>query len=311
MGPGGAERRPKLAVVTVLYRSGEMLAKTAPTWVESARGHAVEFVFVDNSPGDGSEAVIGECFADIPHRYRPDPSNPGFAAGCNRALEAVTAGHVLLLNADVWLSEDSLARILAAVGEAPDAPLAIGLTMQGRDYAGIDLNPISLFIDRSADADRGPLGPSGGAAVFPVALLRRFGGFHEEFFAWGEDADLAFRLYASGVRTRALNLSLPHAWGHSVEGDRGLGRRRAFLLARNRVLVAARTFSAPLLLTALPVMVLGHGALALRRVRQGTLRPFLAGVGQGLRRAPGARRRWTGPRFGLGCLLRYWSRKGP
>jgi GT2 family glycosyltransferase len=311
MGPGSAERRPRLAVVTVLYRSGEMLAKTAPTWVDSARGQAVEFVFVDNSPGDGSEAVVRECFADIPHRYRPDPSNPGFAGGCNRALEAVTAEHVLLLNADVWLSEGSVARILAAVEEAPDAPLAVGLTMHGRDYAGIDLNPISLFIDRSADASRGPLGPSGGAAVFPVALLRRFGGFHEEFFAWGEDADLAFRLYASGVHTRALNLSLPHAWGHSVEGDRGLGRRRAFLLARNRVLVAARTFSTPLLLTALPVMVLGHGALALRRIRQGTLVPFLAGVGQGLRSAPRARRGWAGPRFGIRSVLRYWSRKGP
>jgi GT2 family glycosyltransferase len=311
MAPGSAEQRPKLAVLTVLYRSAEMLAKTAPTWVESARGRAVEFVFVDNSPGDGSEAVIGECFADIPHRYRPDPSNPGFAAGCNRALEEVTAEHVLLLNADVWLSEDSLARILAAVEEAPDAPFAIGLTMQGRDYAGIDLNPISLFIDRSADAARGPLGPSGGAAVFPVALLRRFGGFHEEFFAWGEDADLAFRLYASGVRTRALNLSLPHAWGHSVAGDRGLGRRRAFLLARNRVLVAARTFSGPLLLTALPVILLGHGALALRRIRQGTLVPFLAGVGQGLRAAGRARRGWAGPRFGIGSVLRYWRRNGP
>ncbi len=311
MAGGYPEGRPELAVVTVLYRSAEMLAKTAPTWAASARGLAVEFVFVDNSPGDGSEAVVAECFAEIPHRYLPDPSNPGFAGGCNRALDAVTAGHVLLLNADVWLSGDSLTQILAAIGQAPDAPLAIGLTMQTRDYVGIDLNPISLFIDRPADTARGPLGPSGGAAVFPVELLRRFGGFYEEFFAWGEDADLAFRLYASGVRTRALNLSLPHAWGHSVAGDRNLGRRRAFLLARNRVLVAARTFSGPLLLTALPVMVLGHGALALRRIRQGTLVPFLSGIGQGLRGALRARRGWTGPRFGIGSLRRYWSRKGP
>jgi N-acetylglucosaminyl-diphospho-decaprenol L-rhamnosyltransferase len=311
MAPGSADRRPELAVLTVLYRSAEMLAKTAPTWLDSARGHAVEFVFVDNSPGDGCAALIDECFAGVPHQYRPDPTNPGFAAGCNRGLERVTADHVLLLNPDVWLSDDALGRILAAVAETPQAPLAIGLTMQGRDYAGIDLNPISLFIDRPAGAARGPLGPSGGAAVFPVGLIRRFGGFHEEFFAWGEDADLAFRLYASGVRTRALSLSLPHAWGHSVEGDPKLGRRRAFLLARNRLLVAARTFSGPLLLAALPVMVLGHAALALRRIRQGTLVPFLAGIGRGLRGAPRARRGWTGPRFGIGSMLRYWSRKEP
>src|SRR5258706_506381 len=110
MDPSSAERRPRLAVVTVLYRSSGMLAKTGPTWVASARGQAVEFVFVDNSPGDGGQAVIGECFADVPHRYRPDPTNPGFAAGCNRGLEAVTADHVMLLNPDVWLHGDSLAR---------------------------------------------------------------------------------------------------------------------------------------------------------------------------------------------------------
>ena len=311
MDPGSTERRPRLAVLTVLYRSAKMLAETGPTWVESARGQAVEFVFVDNSPGDGSDAVIEKYFADIPHRYRPDLTNPGFAAGCNSGLELVTADHVLLLNADVWLTDDALGRILAGVEEAPETPLAIGLTMRGRDYAGIDTNPVSLFIDRSAHASRGPLGPSGGAAVFPVSLLRRFGGFHPEFFAWGEDADLAFRLYAAGVRTRALNLSLPHAQGHSVEGDRGLSRRRAFLLARNRVLVAARTFSGPLLLTALPVLILGHGALAIRRIRQGTLVPFLAGVGQGLRGAARARRGWAGRRFGIGSVLSYWSRKGP
>lgn len=311
MDPGSTERRPRLAVLTVLYRSAKMLAETGPTWVESARGQAVEFVFVDNSPGDGSDAVIEKYFADVPHRYRPDPTNPGFAAGCNSGLELVTADHVLLLNADVWLTDDALRRILAGIEEAPETPLAIGLTMRGRDYAGIDTNPVSLFIDRSAHASRGPLGPSGGAAVFPVSLLRRFGGFHPEFFAWGEDADLAFRLYAAGVRTRALNLSLPHAQGHSVEGDRGLSRRRAFLLARNRVLVAARTFSGPLLLTALPVLILGHGALAIRRIRQGTLVPFLAGVGQGLRGAARARRGWAGRRFGIGSVLSYWSRKGP
>jgi hypothetical protein len=57
-------------------------------------------------------------------------------------------------------------------------------------------------------------------------------------------------------------------------------------------------------------MVLGHGALALRRVRQGTLVPFLAGIGQGLRGSLRARRGWPGPRFGIRSVLRYWSGKG-
>ncbi|WBC14310.1 glycosyltransferase [Micromonospora sp. WMMA1998] len=295
----------ELTVVTVLYRSAGMLAETLPTWVSSADGLPVRFVFADNWPEDGCAKVIADCLDPDRYLYLPDSSNPGFAAGCNRAVASATTGHVLLLNPDVWLPDDALARIRAAVSADPATPVAVGLAMHGGEYVGIDLNPVSLFIDRSATARRAPLGPSGGAAVFPTDLFRRFEGFYEHLFAWGEDADLALRLYASGVPTRALDLVLPHAGGHSVDGDVRLQGFRAFLLARNRLLVAARTFTWPLLAVALPVLALAHVALAARRVRQGLLRPFLRGVGHGLREGPAARRQWTGKRFGFAALLSY------
>ncbi|WP_406077168.1 glycosyltransferase family 2 protein [Micromonospora sp. NBC_00858] len=294
-----------LTIVTVLYRSASMLAETLPTWVRSADGLPVRFLFADNSPEDGCQKVIADCLDDDRYEYLPDPSNPGFATGCNRAVANTTTSHVLLLNPDVWLPEDALAKICAAVAEAPGTPIAVGLAMHGGEYVGIDLNPISLFIDRPATAARGPLGPSGGAAVFPTDLFRRFGGFYEHLFAWGEDADLAFRLYASGVHTRRSELVLPHAGGHSVEGDHKLQAFRAFLLARNRLLVAARTFTWPLMLVAIPVLALAHLGLAVRRVRQGLLRPFLRGVGEGLRGGPSARRQWQGKRFGFATLFSY------
>ncbi|MET8230330.1 glycosyltransferase [Micromonospora sp. NPDC005298] len=294
-----------LTIVTVLYRSAGMLAETLPTWVRGAEGLPVRFLFADNSPEDGCRKVIADHLDDDRYEYLPDPANPGFATGCNRAVARTTTSHVLLLNPDVWLPEGALATLCATIAEVTDAPVAVGLSMHGGEYVGIDLNPISLFIDRPATATRGPLGPSGGAAVFPVELFRRFGGFYEHLFAWGEDADLAFRLYASGVRTHRSELVLPHAGGHSVEGDHTLQGFRAYLLARNRLLVAARTFTWPLMLVAIPVLALAHLALAVRRVRQGLLRPFLRGVGEGLRGGPRARRQWPGERFGFATLISY------
>ncbi|WP_433215049.1 glycosyltransferase family 2 protein [Dactylosporangium sp. CS-047395] len=297
-----AEQPPRLAVVTVLFRSADVLVKTLPTWVRSAEGLPVEFVFVDNAPDGSCPPVIEQNLPPGSGRYLPDDTNPGFAAGCNRALAHVTADHVLLLNPDVWLHEDSLGRVLAAVRAEPDVPIALGLLMHGSEYTGIDLHPIALFIDRPANGRRRPIGPSGGAGVFPAELFRRFGGLYEPMFAWGEDADLAFRLHAAGVRTAALDLALPHAWGHSVEGDAGLTEFRSFLLARNRVLVAARGLTWPLLLAAAPILLVAHLGLAARRARQGLLRSFLRGVGRGLAMAAGARRDWRGRRLGIAAL---------
>ncbi|GIG62101.1 glycosyl hydrolase [Longispora fulva] len=298
---------PRLSVITVLYRSAEMLRETLPTWVASGQGLPVEYVFVNNTPDDGSLEVIRACLGDEGYRYLPDHTNPGFAGGCNRAVAAVDAGHVMLLNPDVWLHGDSLGLVLAAIDADPSSPVAVGMRMHGRSYVGIDLHPIGLFIDRPADLGRGPLGPSGGAAVLPRELFERTGGFDEPMFAWGEDADLAFRMYAAGVRTRTLDLDLPHAWGHSVEGDSGLGEFRAFLLARNRLLVAWRNFSVPLMAVMLPLLVLTHLALAVRKARQGLLGAFLKGVGHGLAQGPRARRRRTGRRFGFRLLRTYLS----
>ncbi|MET8045884.1 glycosyltransferase [Micromonospora sp. NPDC005215] len=294
-----------LTIVTVLYRSSDMLAETLPTWVRAADGLPVTFIFADNWPEDECAKVIADGLDDERYEYLPDSSNPGFAAGCNRAVAAVRTSHVLLLNPDVWLPEDALTRLFEAIAADPESPIAVGLAMHGGEYVGIDLHPVSLFIDRAATVPRGPLGPSGGAAVFPTALFHRFGGFYEHLFAWGEDADLAFRMYAEGLRTRRLDFMLPHAGGHSVEGDNKLQGFRAFLLARNRLLVAARTFTWPLMLVAIPILALAHLALAARRARQGLLRPFLRGVGRGLLEGPAARRQWKGRRFGFASLVSY------
>lgn len=294
-----------LTVVSVLYRSAAMLAETLPTWVHSAAGLPVRFVFADNCPDDGCEKVIARALDEDRYRYLPDAANPGFAAGCNRAVATAETSHVLLLNPDVWLRDDSLARVFTAIAAAPGYPIAVGLAMHGGEYTGIDVHPISLFIDRPTGAGRGPLGPSGGAAIFPTRIFQEFGGFHEHLFAWGEDADLAYRLYAADRRTQTLDLALEHAGGHSVGGDVKLLGFRAYLLARNRILVAARTFSGPLAILAVPLIALAHCALAARRARQGLLRPFLRGVGAGLREAPAARRGWRGRRFGLAALAGY------
>jgi len=85
----------------------------AMPWVE----HCLESVgdiptaVVDNGSTDGTVAFVRERFPGV---EVVEQENLGLAAGWNRGLATVDAGHVLILNADAWLQNDALERLLAA-----------------------------------------------------------------------------------------------------------------------------------------------------------------------------------------------------
>ena len=84
--------------------------------LESVRG--IETVVVDNGSTDGTTDVVRERF---PNANLVEFENRGLAAGWNRGIAETSARHVLVLNADAWLVEDALARLLDASGRHPRA----------------------------------------------------------------------------------------------------------------------------------------------------------------------------------------------
>ena len=287
-----------LSIVTVLYKSENMLRQTLPTWARSARLDRVEFLFVDNDPLLGCEFLAATAtLGQAPVRYVRRPDNPGFAASSNLGAELAQGSHVLMLNADVWLEDDSLARVVEAVENSPEHLIAISMAMRGGTFCGVTLNPLGIMVDREAGrGTRGLLGPSGGAGVYPKEVYLRAGGLHEPLFAWGEDVDLALRLRADGHRTVPLHLSLRHDWGHTLEADATVPALKTYLMARNRLIVAARCFSLPLLLLVLTLWVPFHLALAVRKARRGQLAPLVRGLGEGSLRLRDSRSRTRGAR---------------
>lgn len=159
-------------------------------------------------------------------------------------------------------------------------------------------------VSRALSGQNMLLGPSGGAGAFRTATFVRHGGFSHQLFAWGEDADLALRLCLAGEKVAGLGLDLKHQGGHSVAGSE-LRSFRARLLARNRVVIAARLYSIPqtvafgtffamVLLAKLPSMV-----------SAGTLGANIRGISEGIRLWRTERTHYRGPR----CrLLASWGR---
>ena len=144
-------------------------------------------------------------------------SNTGFAAAHNRLIRSFPAEYVLILNPDTVLRPNFLQELTAALEARPDAASATGKLLRSDertiDSTGIIMLRNQRHLDRGADEpDLGQydkaedvFGPSGAAALYRDRALRdvAFGGqfFDEDFFAYREDADLAWRCRLMGWKS--------------------------------------------------------------------------------------------------------------
>jgi GT2 family glycosyltransferase len=142
------------------------------------------------------------------------PSNTGFAKAHNELIRSFPAEYILVLNPDTVLRPDFLEKMIDALSARPDAASASGklLRMDGMtiDSTGIIMLRNQRHLDRGADEpDLGQFdkpeeifGPSGAAALYRARALHdvsvdgQF--FDEDFFAYREDADLAWRFRLMG-----------------------------------------------------------------------------------------------------------------
>ena len=90
-------------------------------WIEqcltSVRG--VETVVVDNGSSDGTVAFVRERFPDV--LVIEAAENRGLGAGWNIGIRESSGAYVLLLNADAWLAERALERLVEFAETRPRA----------------------------------------------------------------------------------------------------------------------------------------------------------------------------------------------
>jgi GT2 family glycosyltransferase len=181
--------------------------------------------------------------------------NIGFCAAQNRLISSGTSEYALVLNPDVVLEPDFLAVLVESLEAYPSAGSATGKLWRWNDggqpeiaapeagsgsildTTGMFLTPNQRHLDRgSEEPDLGQyevkqyvFGASGAAALYRRAMLEdvKLEGqyFDESFFAYREDADLAWRAQWLGWSC----LYVPQARGHHVR--RVLPHRRSSIAA--------------------------------------------------------------------------------
>ena len=267
-----------------------------------------EVIVVDNGSADGS-AEMAE--AEFGARVIRNRENRGFCAANNQGIAAAQGEFVALLNNDAEASGGWLAALHRACSGAPDIGMAASKVLEWEDPSRIDKAGHLIFPDGqnrgrgTGERDHGQydreeevLWPDGCAAMYRKAMLDRIGGFDEDFFAYGDDAELGLRARIAGWRC----IYTPRAVVRHHRGST-LGKgstRRLELIERNRLLLAIKLFPWSLLLLN-PVFFaarLAAGALAACRGAGDTAhfpglagkwrlaRALVAGQLQALRAAP-------------------------
>lgn len=234
----------EIEVVLVLYRSatsvGDLIARNLELLSRSQR---FAVTIVDNTAGLDR--------AEFTARYPEQASaaswlvldNPGFATACNAAARLGDSPWLLFLNPDAALSPDDPPRLLAAVRDAQVDMFALVMRTGRLEHCGVGETGWHWFRDRPTNSRVPPLGPSGGAGLYRRSTFLDLGGYQASLFAWGEDAAFAYRARRQGLICGEIGTNIAHLGGHSLEGSRAMRRRKAFLLNRNRALVARDALS--------------------------------------------------------------------
>jgi GT2 family glycosyltransferase len=300
------QSRAEVYVIVVNWNGATLL----PTCLDALRSQTrpVEILVVDNGSTDASAAVVADRGGV---RWLPLGTNRGFAAGNNAGLRvalAEGARWIALVNTDVVLAPDWIARTVAAAEAHPEAGLLNGLLVFGDDpdrvnSTGIVLDRLGRAFDRDFGAPLATLaradGPidaiTGGAALVTADALRRVGVLDEGYFAYYEDVDLSLRAAKAGIGCRYVSgARAVHGYGKTIGRD---APRKRYLLARNHLRCVARNLplarALPLVL-ALPVLraavraplelVRGRPAHAAAQLR-GAVDGFAAAIGALAQRA--------------------------
>jgi GT2 family glycosyltransferase len=193
----------------------------------------LEIIIIDNASSDDTRNLLVR-YADRAKVYF-NVDNTGFCAAQNQAIAISKGDWVLTLNPDADLECEFIEQLLAASDRDPGAGTICGKLISLRKDAG---NPAAVFLDSTGiyftpemrHFDRGwhepddgrynrieyVFGASAAAAMYSRKMIDDIAGpdgfFDADFFAYREDADVAWRAQLLGWRC----LYTPYAVGHHV-----------------------------------------------------------------------------------------------
>lgn len=221
----------KLSVIIVNYNVRPYLTACLDSVQRALEGIESEVFVVDNHSDDDSVEVISRDYAWV-HLIN-NRENLGFSKANNIAIRQAQGEYILLLNPDTVVAEETLKGVIDFMDQHPKAGGA-GVRMHNADGT---LAPESRrAIPTSFVAARNMLGftkryymsylswdapaqievVSGAFMLLRHKAIYEVGMLDEDFFMYGEDIDLSYRLLQGGWQNWYLPYDIVHYKGQST-----------------------------------------------------------------------------------------------
>ena len=230
----------KLSVIIVSYKVKFYLEQCLLAVKKATAGIESEIYVVDNHSNDGSVEFIAERFHDI--NLISSNHNNGFSHANNIAIRQCSGEYVLLLNPDTIVGERSIKEVLKFMDAHPKAG-GVGVKMLNADGScakesrrGVPTVATSFYKmtglcacyphsqrfahyymghlpwDKSAQIEI----ISGAFCMLRHSAIDKIGLLDEDFFMYGEDVDLSYRLLKGGYENWYVPVEILHYKGESA-----------------------------------------------------------------------------------------------
>ncbi len=213
----------RLSIIIVSYNNQSLIADCIKSLKETLfhlspqLNH--EIIIVDNSSSDKTRKIIDQ----LPVKLISNKTNLGYPKANNQALKQARGQYILFLNPDVICYQVNFPVLLDLFDQDPQlGALTVGVRLQNgkldpachRGFPTL-LNSLCYFL--KLEKLGGSCGgyhlvgkdltaiheiDSGSGAFFLTrkTLMDRLGGFDEDFFMYGEDLDLSYRIKQMGLK---------------------------------------------------------------------------------------------------------------
>ena len=222
----------KVSIVIVSYNVCHLLDECLQSVRKALEGLDADVFVVDNDSSDGTVDTLQPLYPDV--HFIANHDNVGFARANNQAIRQSDAEYVLLLNPDTVVNEPTIRETIAFMDAHPQAGGA-GVRMLTREgkpapesrravpTPWVAMLKMLGFTRRYYMSHLSWNKPgrieviSGAYCMLRRKALDQVGLLDEDFFMYGEDIDLSYRLLSGGWENWYLPLDIIHYKGESTQ----------------------------------------------------------------------------------------------